>query len=203
MLLLRRSDLDEAARKGIDRIRNATGRADRMIGDLLDFTQARLGGGIPIHRKPADLNELVRVVVEEVRLANPGRRIDVTTVGSGAGEWDTDRLAQVVTNLLSNALRYGAEDAPVRVETRAEDGVLELNVHNAGEPIHPDVLPILFQPMKRGTGREQATTRGLGLGLYIVDRIVHAHEGTVTVKSSAEEGTTFSVRIPRHAGRHA
>ncbi|WP_163994439.1 PAS domain-containing protein [Pyxidicoccus caerfyrddinensis] len=199
-LLLRRTDLDEAAKRGIDRIRNASGRADRMIRDLLDFTQARLGGGIPIFRKPADLNELVRTVVEEVRLANPGHRIDVTTEGSGAGEWDTDRLAQVVTNLLSNALRYGAEDAPVQVRTRAEDGVLELCVHNAGEPIHPEVLPILFQPMKRGTGREHATSRGLGLGLYIVDRIVHAHEGSVTVKSTAEEGTTFSVLLPRRAG---
>lgn len=198
-LLLRRTDLDEAAKRGVDRIRNASGRADRMIRDLLDFTQARLGGGIPIHRKPADLNELVRTVVEEVRLANPGRRIDVTTVGTGAGEWDTDRLAQVVTNLLSNALRYGAEDAPVRVETRADDGVLELSVYNAGEPIHPEVLPIIFQPMKRGTARGEVTSRGLGLGLYIVDRIVHAHEGSVTVKSTAEEGTTFSVRLPRHA----
>ncbi|MFP2907036.1 PAS domain-containing protein [Pyxidicoccus sp. 3LFB2] len=200
-LLQRRTDLDEAARRGIDRIRNAAGRADRMIRDLLDFTQARLGGGIPVQRRPADLNELVRTVVEEVRLANPGRRIDVETEGSGAGEWDTDRLAQVVTNLLSNALRYGSETQPVRVETRAENGFVVLDVHNAGEPIRPEVLPILFQPMKRGAGVGQVTSRGLGLGLYIVDRIVHAHEGTIAVRSTAEEGTRFSIRLPRHAGR--
>ena len=200
-LLLRRTDLDEAARRGIDRIRNATGRADRMIRDLLDFTQARLGGGIPVQRKAADFNELVRMVVDEVRLANPGRRIDVETVGSGAGEWDTDRLAQVVTNLLSNALRYGSETQPVRVRTRAEDGFIVLDVHNAGEPIRPEVLPILFQPMKRGVGVGQVTSRGLGLGLYIVDRIVHAHEGTISVRSTAEAGTRFSVRLPRHGGR--
>ncbi|WP_164017523.1 PAS domain-containing protein [Pyxidicoccus trucidator] len=200
-MLLRRTDLDEAARRGIDRIRNATGRADRMIRDLLDFTQARLGGGIPVQRRPADLNELVRAVVEEVRLANPGRRIDVETRGSGAGEWDTDRLAQVVTNLLSNALRYGSETHPVRVELRAEDGFVVLDVHNAGEPIRPEVLPILFQPMKRGAGVGQVTSRGLGLGLYIVDRIVHAHEGTIAVRSTVEEGTRFSLRLPRRAGR--
>ncbi|MFP2932915.1 PAS domain-containing protein, partial [Pyxidicoccus sp. 3LG] len=199
-LLQRRADLDDAARRVIDRIRSATERANRMIRDLLDFTQARLGGDIPVHREPADLNELVRTVVEEVRLASPGRRIEVATHGGGAGTWDTDRLAQVLTNLLSNALRYGAEDAPVRVETRAEDGFVELRVHNAGVPIRPEVLPILFQPMKRGSGEGEAQGRGLGLGLYIVDRIVHAHGGTVTVRSTAEEGTTFSVRLPRYAG---
>jgi PAS domain S-box-containing protein len=199
-LLLRRTDLDEAARRGVDRIRNATGRADRMIRDLLDFTQARLGGGIPVRREPADLNELVRTAVEEVRLANPGRRIDLESSGSGLGAWDTDRLAQVVTNLLSNALRYGAQTQPVRVETRAEDGFVVLDVHNAGEPIPPEALPILFQPMKRGSGSGQGTSPGLGLGLYIVDRIVHAHEGTITVRSTAEEGTRFSVRLPRSAG---
>jgi PAS domain S-box-containing protein len=200
-LLLRRTDLDDAAMRVVDRIRGSTARAERMIRDLLDFTQARLGGGIPIHRGPADFNELVRTVVEEVRLANPGRRIDVTTEGSGTGEWDTDRLAQVLTNLLSNALRYGAQDAPVRVETRAGDGVLELCVSNAGEPIRPEVLPILFEPMTRGARNGTETGRGLGLGLYIVDRIVHAHEGHVVVWSTAEEGTTFCVRVPRYAGR--
>ncbi|MCP3139612.1 sensor histidine kinase [Pyxidicoccus xibeiensis] len=196
-LLLRRADLDDGARRVIERIRSATERANRMIRDLLDFTQARLGGAIPVHREPADLNELVRAVVEEVRLASPGRRIEVTTQGGGEGTWDTDRLAQVLTNLLNNALRYGAEDAPVRVETRAEDGVVELRVHNAGEPIRPEALPILFQPMKRGAGETEATSPGLGLGLYIVDRIVHAHGGSVSVSSTAEEGTTFCVRLPR------
>ena len=199
-LLSRRVDLDDAARRSVERIRGATGRAERMIRDLLDFTQARLGGGIPVHREPADLNELVRTVVEEVRLAHPERRIDVEMEGSGAGEWDTDRLAQVLTNLLSNALRDGAADAPVRVESRAEEGHIELRVSNAGEPIRPEVLPILFQPMKRGMGDGNGTRRGLGLGLYIVDRIVHAHQGRVAVRSTAEEGTTFSVRLPRRSG---
>ncbi len=199
-LLLRRAELDEVARRNIDRIQNATQRADRMIRDLLDFTQARLGGGIPVRRQPADLNALVRAAVEEVRLANPERRIDLEQAGSGTGEWDTDRLAQVVTNLLSNALRYGAQTQPVRVQTRAEDGFVVLDVHNAGEPIAPEVLPILFQPMKRGAEIGQVPNRGLGLGLYIVDRIVHAHAGTITVRSTAQEGTRFSVRLPRHAG---
>ena len=87
----------------------------------------------------------------------------------------------------------------MQVRTRAEDGVLELCVHNAGEPIPRRCCPHLPAD-EAGDGREQATSRGLGLGLYIVDRIVHAHEGTVTVKSTAEEGTTFSVRLPRQAG---
>ncbi|NMO17981.1 PAS domain-containing protein [Pyxidicoccus fallax] len=200
-LLLRRQDLDDAAKRNVERIRDATGRAERMIRDLLDFTQARMGGGIPIHRKPADLNALVRTVVEEVRLANPGRRIDVETSGSGAGDWDVDRLAQVLTNLLNNALRYGEQDTPVQVETRTEDGVVELRVHNEGEPIRPEVLPILFEPMRRGMGNGQPRSPGLGLGLYIVDRIVHMHGGRISVRSSAEEGTTFVVRLPRSAGQ--
>ena len=119
--------------------------------------------------------------------------------GEGGGEWDGDRLAQVVTNLVTNALAYSPAGTPVRVETRGEDGTVLLRVHNTGKPIPPELLPRLFEPMTRGRAGGDAASRSIGLGLFIVANIVHAHGGTIEVRSEASEGTTFTVRLPRHA----
>ena len=169
-----------------------------MIRDLLDFTQARLGGHLPIQRRPLDVHAFVGQVLDEVRLAFPERHIDALHEGEGQGEWDPDRLAQVVTNLVSNALSYSPPDAAVRVETRGLDGDVLLSVHNEGAPIAPEVRERLFEPMQRGTQKGGATSRSIGLGLFIVNHIVRAHGGTIEVRSTAEEGTTFTARLPCH-----
>ncbi|MCI0672064.1 MAG: PAS domain-containing protein, partial [Myxococcaceae bacterium] len=173
-------------------------RAARMTHDLLDFTQARLGGGIRIERTPLDFHAAVRNVLDEVRLAHPKRTLELVSSGDGQGVLDEDRLAQVVTNLVNNAVAYSPAGSPVRVETRGEDGALLLSVHNQGKPIPGDVLPQLFEPMRRGTDHE--ATGSVGLGLFIVKSIVAAHGGVVEVRSTAAEGTTFTVRLPRNAG---
>ena len=196
--LLRRTDLDDRARRGISRIMEAADRANRLIRDLLDFTQARIGKALPVHRRHMNLHPLTEQVVDEVRLAAPERQLDYHREGDGLGQWDSDRIAQVLTNLLTNALQYSPGGTPIRVETRGEDGTVVLSVSNLGEPIPAHVLPRLFEPMTRGTdaGSER---RSIGLGLFIVDQIVRAHGGTITVRSTAEEGTTFRVRLPRSA----
>ncbi len=197
--LLRHEDLSERQAKGLARISVATERASRMIRDLLDFTRARLGGGIPIERERLDFHAHCRQVVEEVRLAHPEREVEVVGSGEGAGEWDGDRLAQVVTNLVNNALAYSPPGTPVRVETHGEDGAVLLRVHNAGKPIAPELLPHLFEPMTRGRHEGGVASRSIGLGLFIVANIVRAHGGTLEVRSEAATGTTFTVRLPRHA----
>ncbi|WP_257449251.1 sensor histidine kinase [Archangium lipolyticum] len=197
--LLRNEDLSERQAKGIARIAAAAERATRLIRDLLDFTRARLGGGIPIERKPFDLHLLTRQTVEEVRFAHPEREVELVQSGQGRGEWDGDRLGQVVTNLLNNALTYSPPDTRVRVETRGEDGTFLLRVHNEGKPIPVELLPRLFEPMMRGTRKGDTSSRNIGLGLYIVNHIVQAHGGMVEVYSTEAEGTTFTVRIPRGA----
>jgi len=198
-VLARREDLDERTTKAVTRIQASAERAVRMVKDLLDFTQARLGGGIPVEPRPLDLHALTWQVLEEVRASFPERDLVVTAQGKGQGAWDADRMAQVVTNLASNALKYSPPDTPVRVRTRGDGDQVELEVHNEGAPIPPEALGRLFQPMQRASSQGDTAGRSVGLGLYIVDRIVQAHGGTITVKSTEGEGTTFTVRLPRIA----
>ncbi|AEI63110.1 PAS domain-containing sensor histidine kinase [Corallococcus macrosporus] len=199
--LLRREGLDERLRKGLGRILSSAGRATRLLRDLLDFTQARLGGGIPMEPQWLDLHELTRQVVDEVRLARPERTLVLECRGDGYGQWDADRLAQVITNLVNNALSYSPDHCPVRIRTHGLRDDVVLTVHNAGEPIEPELRARLFEPMKRA--ERKSTRGGLGLGLYIVKHIVDAHGGAVRVHSTGQEGTTFQARLPRRLPRPA
>jgi signal transduction histidine kinase len=140
---------------------------------------------------------VVRVVMEEVAAAFPRRHLEVRYKGDGQGEWDPDRLAQVVQNLVFNALKYGPADAAVRVDTQAAQGEVVLLVHNEGPPIPPEKLRILFEPLQRAASQTDKASRSIGLGLFIVKQIVSAHEGTVSVQSVEDGGTTFAVRLPR------
>ncbi|WP_434391041.1 ATP-binding protein [Melittangium boletus] len=195
--LTRREVLDERATRALLRIQSSAERATRMVKDLLDFTQARLGGGIPIVPRTVDLHEVTRGVLEEVEAAHPTRHLEVRHEGEGRGEWDPDRLAQVVQNLVVNALKYSPEDSVVRVRTLAEDGGVSLSVANQGEPIPEHLRVRLFEPMQRGTAEVDKQGRSVGLGLYIVRSIVEAHGGRITVSSSKDEGTVFTVHLPR------
>ncbi|MBN8472831.1 response regulator [Corallococcus exiguus] len=196
-LLLERDRLEEPQRKRVSRIRASAERAVRMIRDLLDFTQLRQGG-LTLHPRDADLHALVDAAVEEVQTQAPGRAIQHSRTGDGAGTYDVDRLTQVVGNLLGNALTYGDPAAPIQVRSLGDaDGVV-LEVHNTGAPIPPELLPRLFEPLERGIShRENRTDRSIGLGLFIVRQVVQAHGGTASVTSTAEAGTTFTVRLPR------
>ncbi|AKQ70639.1 Histidine protein kinase AsgD [Myxococcus hansupus] len=196
-LLEKKGVLTDSQKRMVWRIGQATERAARMIRDLLDFTKARLGGGIALHRQPTDLRDVVSQVVDELQVANPERRVEVDIQGEVRGEWDSDRIAQVLTNLLGNALAYSPADAPVRVGTRLEGEAAMLSVFNGGEPIPRELLPRLFEPLTRGALKEGQSTRSIGLGLYIVQDIVRGHGGGVEVVSSQQQGTTFTVRLPR------
>jgi signal transduction histidine kinase len=194
-VLLEHDELSERATKIVARMQSSARRACRLIDDVLDFTQARLGDGIRVDREPADIHAIVRQVVGEFDAAHPDRLVEVRHAGDGRGRWDADRLAQVVGNLLSNALKYGAPAAPVNLETRDDgDGVI-LTVHNQGPAIPAAQLREIFDPMRRGSS-VAPQAHSVGLGLYIVKHIVEGHGGTVAVSSSAN-GTTFSVFLPR------
>lgn len=195
-VLLKREGLDEKVTGSARRILASAERAGRMIRDLLDFTQARLGG-IPVHRAPVDLHTHAAQVLDELGHANPERTLELTREGDTQGEWDPDRIDQVISNLVANALKYSPLDSVVRVRTRGEADAVLLEVHNRGEPIPPERLPELFKPLSRGTAKADMQTRSIGLGLYIVDSIVRAHGGTIHVRSTAAEGTLFTVRLPR------
>ena len=180
------------------RIVNSAGRMNRMVSDLLDLTRTRLGVGIPVTPKPTDLTPVCQQVVAELEAIHPDCRLQFESKGDLHGEWDSDRLSQVVSNLVANALQYGCEDGPVRVVAQAHADEVVLRVHNDGPPISEDAMKKIFEPMVRQpTQNGDKHTTGLGLGLYIAREIVTAHGGTIAVASAEKEGTTFTVQIPR------
>jgi PAS domain S-box-containing protein len=197
-VLLSGTQLDERAAKTMHRIRSSVESATRLVNDLLDFTQARLGSGIPVRRQPADLRGIVQQVVDELQPAYPDRRVQSLGSGEVRGEWDPDRLAQALMNLVSNALAYGEEEGTVTIRTQGDGDCATIAVHNCGTPIDAQLLPVLFEPLRRGSGHANRAARSVGLGLYIVKHIVDAHGGSIHVASSRGEGTTFSIRLPRH-----
>ncbi|ATB29220.1 PAS domain-containing sensor histidine kinase [Melittangium boletus] len=195
--LLRRQDLDPKVLEIITRIAASTQRCTRLVRDLLDFTQARLGMGIPLTPRASDLEALVRQGVEEVGASAPGREFRLSAEGDLRGTWDPDRLAQVVANLLSNAAKYSPGDTPIGITLRGEEAQVTLEVHNQGDPIPERLRARLFEPMQRGAPGADTTSRSVGLGLYIVKHLVEAHGGSVSARSVGGEGTRFTVRLPR------
>lgn len=169
-----------------------------LLDDLVDFSRTKLGLGINITLANVDLAVLFADEMEQLRGAHPRRRLELQVVGDTRGRWDSVRLQQVLRNLVSNAIRYGASDAPVRVLLTGEKAEVRLDVINAGPTIDVSVLDEIFHPLKRGPTQEAArgTDGSLGLGLYIVNQIALAHGGDVAVRSARGE-TIFVVRLPR------
>lgn len=174
----------------------ASQRADRLINDLLDFTQARLGKGLHINRESITVHERIAEALSELAMAYPGRSLRHERHGEGECSADPARLEQLLGNLVSNAMHYGRADLPVTVSSIIEPDSFSIAVHNHGAPIGSEVLGTLFRPMTRGT-LESSAKRSVGLGLFIVSEIARAHGGTTHVSSSAEEGTTFRATFPR------
>ena len=182
-------------RRIVARMLASSSRMARMIEQLLDFTRARLSGiGIGLVAGPGDLREIAASAIDEMEPGAPGRfRLDCQ--GSFRGLWDGDRLTQVFTNLLSNALDHGAPGEPIEMSLVRRDGWAVAEVKNRGEPIPSDLLGSIFEPFKGTDSKVGKRTRGLGLGLYITREIVRAHGGEVAVRSN-DDGTVFTVRLP-------
>lgn len=190
---------DERVTKALSRITAGAERASRIISDLLDLTQARLGGGIPVQPERTDLHDLVRAVVDEHAAAHPGRQWKLEESGDVEGDWDAERLLQALSNLVSNALQYSPPGTPIRIESGGRGEEVFVSVHNQGTPIPAGDLPRIFEPFKRANGAR--STKSLGLGLFIVERIVAAHGGRIECRSTAAEGTTFEMILPRRPPR--
>lgn len=192
---LRMAGLPEPQARMLGSIMRATDRALRMISDLLDFTQARIGKGLTVDIQPIDLHAVVAAQVDELAMAYPGRSLLHHRTGEGPCMADGDRLAQLVGNLVSNALAYGDAGSAVTVTTDIGAAGFSITVHNSGAPIDPEILPTLFQPMVRGGGANHES-RSVGLGLYIVAEIACAHGSRVGVTSTESGGTEFRVDFP-------
>ena len=197
-LLLRRANLGGAT-TSVVRIKQAADRIKDVITDLLDFARTRFRGGLPVARKAVDLAEVAREVVEELAVANPDRELATAVSGDATGFWDQSRLAQMLSNLVGNAVQYGSAQDPVRIAIEGLEADVLVSVHNRGNPIPADVMPSLFEPFRRGRSAKQSAGNNLGLGLYIAQEIASAHGARLEVESTEEDGTTFRVRLPRGA----
>ncbi|MBA2660895.1 MAG: GAF domain-containing sensor histidine kinase [Bradymonadaceae bacterium] len=181
----------------LDRILSSTDRMVRMVDQLLDLTRIRLAAGILIERSNVTLAEVCDQAIDEIRAAKPDKAaIQLEVQGDTSGCWDVDRLLQVVSNLVANAVEHAQAENPVLVHVAGNGDNVELRVYNRGF-ISPQLIPVIFEPFHDEERRQKAA--GLGLGLFIVKHIVDAHGGTVRVASSQSEGTTFTVRLPRTA----
>jgi signal transduction histidine kinase len=197
-VVLSRADSDRVA-KPVSRILSSADRMSRMIDQILDFTRVRLGGGIQLSRKPLELADLCRVVLEELRSeGHDDPRPQLELHGSSSGEWDEDRLAQLVSNLAGNALQHRSPGTPVSIciDGSRPDRVT-LSVHNSGS-VPPDLLPVIFEPLRGREGGKREGSSGLGLGLYISQQIALAHGGSIRVDSEpGADHTRFDVDLPR------
>lgn len=191
-LLLQRGHLDEQDGQTVARIIRSSQRMTTMIAQLLDLTRARLGGGLRIEPTPTDLGALCSNVVGEFEAP-----IELEVEGDMQGTWDDDRLAEAVSNLAGNAVKYAEPGTAVVIKARPEGDEVVVEVANRGTPIAADVLPFIFEPFRRAEQRKKSRTGSLGLGLYIADQIVIAHGGTLVARC-ADGTTTFVMRLPRH-----
>ena len=197
-LLTVSGDVEAQRIRVASRILSSSQRMMRMIGDLLDLTRTRLGGGIPIVRKPANLQQICQDVVLELQTFHPDAHLEWSAEGDLSGEWDPDRLAQVVSNLVGNALQHGDGPSVQLAATGATDEVA-LRVHNDGRAIPAEVQAAMFEPLARYAPTEVGSTTSIGLGLFIARAIVLAHGGSIAVSIKSHGGTTFDVRLPRAA----
>ena len=170
---------------------------EAIIRDMMDFARGRLGDGIPVTLAGCDLKRICIDVVAEMKQAYPDRHITLETASELPAECDANRVEQMLSNLLGNAITHGADPVRVRVWDEADDVVM--SVQNQGAPIPAALLPRLFEPFSQGPRDEPSRkgSDGLGLGLYIVREIARAHGGTVTASSDPGNGTTFVLRFPR------
>jgi signal transduction histidine kinase len=159
-----------------------------------------LGSGLPVDRKRMDLAAACRDALEEACAGVPDTAPVLEVEGDAHGCWDNARIGQLLQNLIGNAMQHGAASEAITVRVIGSADTVQLSVHNGGLPIAEDAIGTIFDPLVRSI-RENTDARdpstSLGLGLFIVKEVVNAHGGSVTVNSSADDGTTFSVVLPR------
>ncbi|WP_426142983.1 sensor histidine kinase [Pseudomonas sp. DWP3-1-2] len=199
-LLALKAKLDEPCRAHLARIRMGTQHMGSMVSDLLEFVRSRLGASLPVERKRMDFGEACREAIDEASAGHPGTYPVLSVQGDTTGMWDRGRINQLLQNLIGNALQHGAASREITIRITGEENNVELVVHNLGNPIAEDAIGSIFDPLVRSNTAEHPSkgpTTSLGLGLFIVKEVVNAHGGSITVTSNVNDGTTFTVVLPK------
>jgi signal transduction histidine kinase len=187
--------------EAVRRINRSAAKMGSMIKDLLEYTRTRLGRAIPISPHAASMEQICRSAFDEIRAVHPERIFRLETSGELHGQFDSERLQQVLSNLLNNAVQNGNAWEPITLRAYSEADKVTVQVRNFGRPIPPDQLQVIFDPLvqipQAAAGEGGVASGNLGLGLYIAHEIVRMHGGTIAAESSDREGTIFSARLPR------
>lgn len=198
--LMRANDIPSKYVLAATRMFNSGQRMNKLIADLIDFTRTHLGAGIPIKPKRMNLTEVCLNVVDELRTSHPERIIDFNSFSRQDLFGDDNRLAQVMSNLIGNALQYGAAHQPIGVHMSSAGEDITVTVNSKGPVIAPNKLGSVFDPLVRLAAKENANDvreTSLGIGMFIAREIVNAHKGSIAVESNEAEGTTFRMTLPR------
>jgi signal transduction histidine kinase len=191
-------NLDDFSRRTVERMQRSALRMSRMITQLTDFARQHEGPGMALARQSCDLHALARDVIGEAEVAHPDRTIQLVTDGDGTGQLDVERVSAALATLVGNALVHGRPGSVVTVSISEDDAEsIAVDVHSEGPPIPAEALPGIFDPYRRGAHTKSNGTEALGLGLYIVNAVAAAHGGQLDVSTSAEDGTTFRLVLPR------
>lgn len=177
----------------------SAGRMAHMITDLIELTRVQLGSGISVNPTETDMRQICANALAEMRAFHPERAFQLDAEENLIGKWDEQRISQVLSNLLGNAVQHGAHDSTIKVTAKRVKNNIEVSVHNNGQAVPSELLPILFDRFvqgKAGFRSDEGQAASLGLGLYIAKEIVVAHGGTINVHSTDSEGTNFIVCIP-------
>ena len=191
-----KGDPDARHRDQLTEIRDASDRAEGMLGDMVDFMRAS-SGGLQVARRRVDLKLLCERVVDAIHTRHPNRPMLFTSAARVEGSWDPDRMASLLTKLVVNAIHYGPPRPAIRVELDASPEAAALRIWNAGRVVIGEPQARVFEPFVSGPPRAGGATGGLGLGLYLAREIARAHGGRIELHSSEEQGTTFLVTVPR------
>lgn len=198
-LLMRSEDVGNKCVLAATRIFNSSQRMNKLIKDLIDYTRGQLGQKLPITKGVANLARICNDIIEEHRISHPDRIIRFKREGVSHGIWDENRIAQVISNLLGNAIQHGASAFPIEVYLKSTDHDVVVTINNKGKTIPTERLQHIFEPLFRheseGTMEESSTS--LGLGLHIAREIILSHGGNIHVLSSDEDGTSFVISLPR------
>ena len=201
--LLAAPDLDPSERqKAVARVGRSVRAMTRLIADLLDYTRSRLGAGIPIERSPCDVGDVCREALDSIQSSYPGHRFVLNTEGDLKADVDSAKLEQALGNLLANAAQHGEPDGQVGLSVSGGADAIVLKVSNRGSPIPADALRSVFEPLTQlptsaDDKPDERSQTSMGLGLFIVREIVNGHLGAVTVESSFENGTVFTIQLPK------
>ncbi|MEO8655230.1 MAG: HAMP domain-containing sensor histidine kinase [Ramlibacter sp.] len=201
--LMEKSAPTETVGKQSGQIQRSAKEMSGMISELLDYTRTQLGKGIPVKPKACSMLVICRDAVEEVRSAHPDRQFVLDVAEDKAALVDPSRLRQALSNLLNNAVQHGDPASPISMTVRSDGQAMAIEVKNSGEPIPPDALQVIFDPLVQLSARSAAKpavpSTNLGLGLFIAREIALGHRGTLDVTSDRENGTVFTMRLPMNS----